>query len=66
MPSAPVPELIVPEHDFLLALTDPSLQMNVLPSQWSMPPFLPLQGELPNALVETTSEPARMIEDSRI
>ncbi len=66
MPSASVPVPMVAEHDFLLALTDPSLQINVLPSQWSMPPFLPLQGELPNALVETTSEPARMIEDSRI
>jgi hypothetical protein len=29
---------------FLLALTEPSLQMNVDPWQWSTPPLLPLQG----------------------
>jgi hypothetical protein len=30
---------------FLLALTDPSLQMKVLPWQCDMPPFRPLHGE---------------------
>jgi hypothetical protein len=29
----------------LLALTDPSLQMKVLPWQYDMPPFRPLHGE---------------------
>jgi hypothetical protein len=32
------------EQDFLLALTDPSLQMNVSPWQRSTPPLRPLQG----------------------
>jgi hypothetical protein len=31
-------------QDFLLALTDPSLQTKVLPWQWLIPPLLPLHG----------------------
>jgi hypothetical protein len=34
------------EQFFLLALTDPSLQIKVLPWQCDMPPFRPLHGEL--------------------
>jgi hypothetical protein len=37
---------IYAEQFFLLALTDPSLQMKVLPWQRDMPPFRPLHGEL--------------------
>lgn len=33
-------------HDFLLPLTDPSLQMKVSPRQLAIPPLLPLQGVL--------------------
>jgi len=35
---------IVAMQDFLLALTDPSTQMNVSPWHRSMPPFFPLHG----------------------
>lgn len=31
-------------QDFLLALTDPSMQINVSPWHRSMPPFFPLHG----------------------
>jgi hypothetical protein len=31
-------------QDFLLALTDPSTQMNVSPLHRSIPPFFPLHG----------------------
>jgi hypothetical protein len=31
-------------QDFLLALTEPSMQMNVSPWHRSMPPFFPLHG----------------------
>jgi len=31
---------------FLLALTEPSLQIKVLPWQWDIPPLLPLHGQL--------------------
>jgi hypothetical protein len=49
-PSAPlVPPPIYAEQFFLLALTDPSLQMKVLPWQCDMPPFPPLHGEFASA-----------------
>lgn len=37
---------MVAVHDFLLALTEPSLQMKVSPWQRSIPPLRPLQGVL--------------------
>jgi hypothetical protein len=41
---SPTPPPIVASQDFLLALTDPSIQMKVEPWQWSIPPFAPLHG----------------------
>ncbi len=43
-PSRPTAPPISAEHDRLLALTDPSLQINVSPWQPAIPPFRPLQG----------------------
>jgi len=43
-------------QDFLLALTDPSIQMKVSPWHRSMPPFLPLHG-----VFADIADPARSI-----
>lgn len=43
-------------QDFLLALTDPSMQINVSPWHRSMPPFFPLHGVFVAAADPAASE----------
>lgn len=54
-----------PEQDFLLALTEPSLQMNVSPRQPAMPPLLPLQGVFVASATFATSSTARTTYNGR-
>ncbi|MGE6786592.1 hypothetical protein ACQKGL_29185 [Ensifer adhaerens] len=48
-------------QSFLLPLTEPSLQINVDPWQWLMPPFFPLHGSFPDAAEPKSSADAIVV-----
>ena len=58
-PTRPAAPLGYPEQDFLLALTEPSLQMKMSPRQPATPPLLPLQGVFAASAKFADSEAAR-------